>query len=144
MGSTTFPLNTSLYDMLHMMAAIHTPHTRFLRRPPYAAVLKMAIIEVIAIKLNSGMLSTWRVTPAAAITKRVAEGKTRLNINGIISRETNVAAKIRGIGSGAKSQYARREKKASTASSNARMLSPTSGYLLSIFLRAINVFIATL
>jgi hypothetical protein len=71
MGSTTVPLNTNLYDMLPMMAAIHIPQTRFLRRPPYAAVLKMAIIKVIAIKLISGMLSNWRVTPAVATIKSV-------------------------------------------------------------------------
>jgi hypothetical protein len=57
------------------------------------AAVKMAIIKVIATKLISGMLSTWRITPAVVIIKRAAEGKTRRRANGIISRETSVAAK---------------------------------------------------
>ena len=90
--------------MLPRMAAMHTPQIRFLRRPPYVAAVKIAIIRVIATKLISGMFSNWMVTPAAVIVKRAAEGNTRRQTNGIISRETSIAAKRVCTGSGAKAQ----------------------------------------
>ena len=86
------------------MVIIHTRQIRFLLCPPYAAALKMAIIELIPAKFISGILSARSEICAIVMIKRIVEGKSRLQIKGIIAKATNVAAKKVFTVSGCKTQ----------------------------------------